>query len=1082
MKRITPWHWPGLLTLALCLILSAGCSKAAKAKRLLASADVHFQAKKYDAAEIEYKSVLGLSLLNPVAIRQLGFIYYEEGRSLMAFRFLQEALKQDPNNTEVQLKMAELYASGGELKRTQELLGSVLHADPGNEHALSLLAESSPTNDLASVVQRLETQLREGGQGEAACHSALGWIDLRLQKLSEAEQEFKKASELDPKLTSPYIGQVGLCTIRHDTKGMDKALQTAAELSPIRSPIRLKYAEFKMQTGSEEEGTKMVREITREAPDYIPAWLFLMKAAFAEHKYDECKTNAESVLARDNLNYDAMLQSGILALTQGDGAKAVAVLKRLSEVYKSSPQVKYNLAEAYLMNNERPKAVASLNEALALNHDFPQAALLLAELDYRSGNLSESATLLSESIKSHPEDGAAQIALAETYLAQEQPERAMAVYARMARMFPKNPEIPRRMGMVYQKYGDSTRARAALEKSLELAPAYLPTLQEINRLDIAERRYETAHRRVAAVVAQNPKSAEPLVLQGDIYLNEGRTNEAESAYAKAIELNPELSTAYLSLAQVYLQTRQEKRALDRLDALAAKHTNDVTALMMIGFIHQAAGRYEQARDAYLKVLAVDPNSSNSFSALNNLAYVDSEYLGKLDDALQLATKARQLRPYDPHVADTLGWILFKKGEYAHALSVIQESAEKQPSDPEVQMHLGMAHYMMGEEQAARLCLGQALASQIDFPDKDMARRRLEVLNIDPATATPEVIQKLQSMVHEDPKDPVPLSRLAAIEELHGEVQKAADSLESLISINPQDWSAMIRLSRLYADHEHLDDPHKALKLATKAHDLAPSDDGSASALLGELVYQNGDYPWALNLLDEAAHRSPGQPSLFYHLALAYYAVGRTADADEAMAKAVQQQDSPSHIEQAKQFIALREALKDPAKASGAQVERILAKDPNNVPALMVSALLTENKGQTDEAEKICQKVLTIYPLFAPAMRQLAMLYSRSQNPSDLDTAYDWAEKARVALPDDLELAKTLGLLTYHRKEYNSSMLFLRQYADKSADDGEAFYYLGMDYYELKKTNTCKQALNQALALHVADPLKAKAQGILKELQ
>ena len=164
------------------------------------------------------------------------------------------------------------------------------------------------------------------------------------------------------------------------------------------------------------------------------------------------------------------------------------------------------------------------------------------------------------------------------------------------------------------------------------------------------------------------------------------------------------------------------------------------------------------------------------------------------------------------------------------------------------------------------------------------------------------------------------------------------------------------------------------------------------------------------------------------------------------------------------------------------MQQILAKDPKYVPALMVSALLAERKGAVDEAVQTCQKVLSIYPLFAPAMRQLALLYSHSQRPSDLDKAYDLAEKARVSLPDDLELAKTLGLLAYGRKDYNRSMLLLREYAKKSGDDGEAFYYLGMDYYKLKQPGPCKKALRRALDLHIADPLEGQAQGILKELK
>jgi tetratricopeptide (TPR) repeat protein len=218
------------------------------------------------------------------------------------------------------------------------------------------------------------------------------------------------------------------------------------------------------------------------------------------------------------------------------------------------------------------------------------------------------------------------------------------------------------------------------------------------------------------------------------------------------------------------------------------------------------------------------------------------------------------------------------------------------------------------------------------------------------------------------------------------------------------------------------------------------------------------------------------------LALAYYAVGRTTEADAAMQKAVQQGDSPSHLEQAKDFLAMRAAVKDPAQASSAQVQQILAKDPKYVPALMVSALLAERRGETNEAQKTWQKVLVIYPLFAPAMRQLALLYSHSQRPSDLDKAYDLAEKARVSLPDDLELAKTLDLLAYGRKDYNRSMLLLREYAKKSGDDGEAFYYLGMDYYKLKQPNPCKQALQRALDLHVSETLAGQARGILKELK
>jgi tetratricopeptide (TPR) repeat protein len=1089
--KTTFYSWPNVLALTLCLFLGAGCSKASKARRVLAAADRDFQATNYDKAEAEYKSALRLSSLDPVAIRQLGLIYFEEGRQPQpAFAFLKKANELDNKNTQVQLKLAELYGSTGgtnAITNAIALLKSVLQSDPVNEHAWHLLVQLAPTNELASLRQQLEAQLREGGQDLAGCHSALGWIYLRMQQNKDAETELQKAIALDPKLPSPYLGMAVVCSLKHDPRGIQEALKTAAQLSPIRSATRLKYVDFELQAGSEEQARQVLLDITQRAPDYIQAWLSLMRLSFATHKYDECKAAIDKVLARDNTppNFDATFELGTLALAQGDVAMALSTFQHLDENYRMYgnvplPLVKYYLALAHLLHHEKQKAIANLNEALALDREYSPAVLLKANLDYRAGSagsLTEAITLLTDLIEKQTNNAQAQLLLADTFLAQQRSDRALDVYQHMEQLFPKNPEVPRLMALVYVQRGEDKKARTALEKSVALAPDYLPSLENITDFDIHEKRFDEAHKRLVDVMADNPKAAEPLLLQGKIYYYEGQTNQAEAAYSKAIELNPQLPGAYLDLARLYLNSHQEQQALDRLNALVAK-TNDLSALQEIGEIHQSRGRYDDARVAYERVLSNNPNFG---PALNNLAYLDSEFLGNVDRALQLAETARNLRPSDPNAADTLGWILYKKHEYARALSLLQESAEKQPTDPEVQMHLGMAYYMMEEEVPARKSLQAAIQSNTDFRGKDLARRRLEVLDIDPAKATPEVVQKLQDLVKDDPQDPVPLSRLASIQEQRGDFKKAAESLQTLITINPQNWLAMLRLSRLNADH--LDDLRKALELAKTAHSLAP-DDGHASALLGELVYRSGDYPWATSLLEQAAEQAPDEASIQYQLALADYAVGRVTEADSAMQMVVESTNSLSNLDQARQFQALRAAVKNvtQAEASRDLVRQILQKEPNNVPALMVSALLSEHQDAGKEAERTWQKVLSIYPNFVPAMRELAIHYSHSQNAGDLDKAYELAQKARSSMPDDLELAKILGLLAYSHGDYPRSLSALRQYIEKSTNDAEVFFDLGMDYYKLKRPKDSKQALEQALALGVADNMAVQGRTVLKELK
>src|SRR5262249_25541617 len=189
-------------------------------------------------------------------------------------------------------------------------------------------------------------------------------------------------------------------------------------------------------------------------------------------------------------------------------------------------------------------------------------------------------------------------------------------------------------------------------------------------------------------------------LRGKIYLAQQDFTHAEPDLLKAIELDPKLEPGYLLLAQLYVASNRAEEAIARLTAFVEKNKT-VPALMQLAVINQQLKNFAAARDAYEQLLAVAPNSA---LALNNLAVLYSERLGEFDKAYDLAKKANEAAPNEPHLADTLGWILFKKGDYGNALRLLQESAGKLPDLPEVQFHLGMAHYMLGEEEPARIAL------------------------------------------------------------------------------------------------------------------------------------------------------------------------------------------------------------------------------------------------------------------------------------------------------------------------------------------------------------------------------------------
>ena len=143
--------------------------------------------------------------------------------------------------------------------------------------------------------------------------------------------------------------------------------------------------------------------------------------------------------------------------------------------------------------------------------------------------------------------------------------------------------------------------------------------------------------------------------------------------------------------------------------------------MLSGIMYERMGDKSQARAAYERVLAIN---SNFHPAANNLAYLYAEDGGDLEKALKLARQAKDAAPEDPTVADTLGWVLYKKGDFTWALTLLQMSSSKLPDNPEVHYHLGMAHYRLGNKDLAKQALSRALQLKQRFPGEEEAKRVL----------------------------------------------------------------------------------------------------------------------------------------------------------------------------------------------------------------------------------------------------------------------------------------------------------------------------------------------------------------------
>jgi tetratricopeptide (TPR) repeat protein len=890
-------------------IASFGCAKDEDTwEQHLSRANDYLAAQQYDKAEKEYREVLRLAPEDPTALRQLGGIYVEQGQMLQAYPLLKKVSELQPDDAKIQVKLGmTLFALGSNVDARDAAL-QVLEKQPENEEAFLLFVDASRTPDDIADARKLIQSLRDKDQDRARYHLALGALDLRQNDPARAESEFKTALNLEPKSIEANAALGSFYWSRNEVEEAGKALKIAADLASERSPKRLRYVDFLIQTGAGAEAKSLLEEMNRKAPDYLPPRVALMKMACAERQDDDCVARVQNILSQDSINYDALYQDGILNLSKGDAIGAIRDFEYLSNAYRQNPLVRYQLALAYLLYsnskdvNEATRrraaeaAESRLNEVVSLEPRFDQAAMLLAELKIRKGIPAAAVELLEPLTKERPQIAQAQYILATAYLAQQKSDKALAVYRQMTELFPKDPHPSVLIGGVLLGQGQQADARKAFEKSNEISPDYLPAVERLVDLDLADKQYASAMDRVQRLIDRDPKLAQPWVLRAKIYLAQGDFAHAEPDLLKAIELDPKLEPAYGLLAQLYVASNRQEEATAKLNAFVEKNKT-VPALMQLAQIQIQQKNFAAARDAYENLLSVAPNFP---LALNNLAVLYSEHLGQVDKAYDLAKRGREAAPNDPSLADTLGWILFKKGDYDNALRLLQESAGKLPNMAEIQFHAGMAHYMMGEEGPARLALQKAVDATADFPVKDEARQRLALLAIDVGAGSLGVRTELENYLRKKPNDPAALMRLGEVQQRDGAVDQAAKTYEKVVAENPLHRPATRQLALLYG--QLLTDSARAYELATKARQAYPGDPDIAKTL-GILNYRRGFYPQSMELLKEAAAKRKDDPEVLYYLGELYRQLKQYTECKEVLERALTLNLPPGLADDARRALA-----------------------------------------------------------------------------------------------------------------------------------------------------------------------------------
>jgi predicted Zn-dependent protease len=378
--------------------------------------------------------------------------------------------------------------------------------------------------------------------------------------------------------------------------------------------------------------------------------------------------------------------------------------------------------------------------------------------------------------------------------------------------------------------------------TIVLAAALLPVVvwaQDLERLEkiaalIGESKTAAAEQQLTDFLRSQPDQPVALNLLGTIRAKQGRLNEAETLFTRAVTKEPRYSGARTNLAYLYLQKREPAKAVVQLKEVANLEPGNPQVLVALGDAHLANGSFADAEEQYLSALqgrldnaaallglarisrqkgelkevtifltriAALINDSSSPEFLYNFASLAMQ-VGMFDPAKSALENALKQRPTEPAYMLALGIAVLRKGDLFEAEKLFRRLIQMQPASEQGQVHLGYVLLNQKKYDEARLWLEKSARSRAPMPEVFYYLGLVAQEQSDDAKAIllfEKAVQKLPNYAH------ARIALGASYIKLRNYTRAKAE-LEIAVKLDPDEPKAHYNLALLYA---RLKDPARA---------------------------------------------------------------------------------------------------------------------------------------------------------------------------------------------------------------------------------------------------------------------------------
>lgn len=520
-----------------------------------------------------------------------------------------------------------------------------------------------------------------------------------------------------------------------------------------------------------------------------------------------------SLTPEQQRKYDYFFLEAMRLKEKKDYASAFGLLQHCLDIHPNAASALYEVSQYYMFLRQVPQGQEALEKAVANAPDNYWYSQGLASLYQQQNELDKAVTLLEQMVVRFPAKQDPLFNLLDLYGRQEKYDEVISTLNRLEKRMGKNEQLSMEKFRIYLQMKDDKKA-----------------FQEIESL-----------------VQEYPMDMRYQVILGDVYLQNGKKQEAYDVYQKVLAAEPDNPMAIFSMASYYKQTEQEELYQQQLDTLLLN--KKVTPDTKVGVMRQMIVENEQADKDSTQIIALFDRIMKQEQDDPQIPMLYAQYLLSKNmeaESVPVLEQVVDLDPTNKAARMMLIGAAVKKEDYKQIIKVCEPGIEATPDALEFYYYLAVAY------------------NQAEKPDSviSICKRALEHTTAD---SKKEIVSDFYSI-------------LGDMYHTQKQMKEAYAAYDSALVYNPSNIGALNNYAYyLSVERRDLD---KAEEMSYKTVKAEPNN-ATYLDTYAWILFEKGNYAEARIYIDNAMKSEGGDESdvIVEHCGDIYYMTG---DVDSAL--------------------------------------------------------------------------------------------------------------------------------------------------------------------------------------------------------